>query len=123
MDFISLIISAVLAVAFIINAIVTHTMSANRDRRNDHRELQDKIGQLQDKIGQLQVAISEIKIELSQIRKDVSNIEARQLKMEKEIDTIRRDSDEKRLQINMIEAHRHVSHSPQMLETSKEESN
>ena len=100
MGLISIIISGVLAIAFIFNAIFTHLNDASKDTRNDYRDLNDKIVELR-------VIVSEIKIEISQARKDITNIEERQLKMEGEIDTIRRNSDDKRLQINMIEANKH----------------
>ena len=146
MELISIIISAAVAVAFVVNAVLTHAIGLNRDRRADYQQINEKIGGLNDKIHSLDVSVhqkisalstsvnekidglndkihsldvsvSEVRIEVSQMRRDMARMEERQSKIEKEVDTIRRNSDEQRLQINMFEAHRHFNYSnPNLLE-------
>ena len=157
MELISIIISAAVAVAFVVNAVLTHAIGLNRDRRADYQQINEKIGGLNDKIHSLDVSVhekinalstsvdqkinalstsvnekidglndkihsldvsvSEVRIEVSQMRRDMVKMEERQSKIEKEVDTIRRNSDEQRLQINMFEAHRHFNYSnPNLLE-------
>ena len=139
MELISIIISAAVAVAFVVNAVLTHAIGLNRDRRADYQQINEKINALgasvdqkisalsisvnekidglNDKIHSLDVSVSEVRIEVSQMRRDMARMEERQSKIEKEVDTIRRNSDEQRLQINMFEAHRHFNYSnPNLLE-------
>lgn len=97
----SLIISLGVLIVLVINIIVTNVSNARKETRIDNKELNKEIGNLT-------ISISEIKMEIKQIREDVATVKNKQANIEKEIDAIRKNSDDKRFQINMIEAHRHA---------------